>query len=57
MSRADYGLKHGILLELSAILNGFKLPATSRESITETERLAPKGVEQKIKGTVEWDLS
>jgi len=56
MSGADYGLKQGILLELSAILNGFKLPATSRESIAETERLVPKGAEQKIKGTVEWDL-
>jgi hypothetical protein len=57
MSRADYGLKHGILLELSAILSGFKFPATSGESIAGTERLVPKGAEQKITGTVEWDLS
>jgi hypothetical protein len=56
MSRADYGLKHGILVELSAILSSFKFSATSGKSIAETEPGVPQGAEQKIKGTVRSDL-
>jgi hypothetical protein len=54
---ADYGLKHGILLELSAILSGFKLLATSGDSIAETERLVPQGADQQNSRTAEQEIT